>query len=138
MGGKNNAGGAADLGELFDSHDIGEDIAAGTAVLFGEVDTHHTELSHLFDGFFGEALFLIYLGSQGLYFILGKLTVHLLHHGLLSGEFEIHNRSSLSLTFCNRRNQRRSFCPACRREPSCAAGGEDDTYRRRSRPAELP
>ena len=68
MGGKNNAGGAADLGELFDSHDIGEDIAAGAAVLFGEVDTHHTELSHLFDGFFGEALFLIYLGSQGLYF----------------------------------------------------------------------
>ena len=138
VGGKDNAGGAADLGKLFDRHDIGEDVAAGAAVLFGEIDSHHAQLSHLLDGLFGEALFLIHLSSQGLYFILGKLTVHFLHHGLLFGELEIHNRSSLLLTFCNRRSQRRSFCPACRRGPFYAAGDGDDICRRRFRPAGPP
>ena len=59
MGRNNDCGGAADLRELFHAHSVAENIAARAAVLLGEVNTHHAELGHLFDGLHGEALFLI-------------------------------------------------------------------------------
>ena len=59
MGGNDNSGGAANLSELLHAHGITENIAAGAAVLLREVNTHHAELGHLFDGLHGEALFLI-------------------------------------------------------------------------------
>ena len=59
VGRNNDRGGAANLSELLHAHSIAENIAAGAAVLLGEVNTHHAELGHLFDGLHGEALFLI-------------------------------------------------------------------------------
>ena len=59
VGGNDNSGGAANLSELLHAHGITENIAAGAAVLLREVNTHHAELGHLFDGLHGEALFLI-------------------------------------------------------------------------------
>ena len=61
VGRHDNTSGAADLGQLLNAHSVGQHIAAGAAVLLGEVDAHHAQLAHLLDGLHGEALFLIEL-----------------------------------------------------------------------------
>ena len=52
-------GGAADLRQFLDAHGVGKNVTAGAAVFLREVNAHHAELGHLFDGLHGEALFLI-------------------------------------------------------------------------------
>ena len=96
MGGNDNCGGTADLSQLLHAHCIGQHIAAGTAVLLGEVNTHHTQLSHLLDGFHGEALFLVDFSSQGLYFVLCKFTIHLANEQLFLSQMEIHTLFSFT------------------------------------------
>ena len=90
VGRHDDAGGAADLGQLLNAHSVGQHIAAGSAVLLGEVDAHHTQLAHLLHGLHGEALLLVQLLGQGLDFGLGKLAVHLADHLLLSSQMKIH------------------------------------------------
>ena len=91
MCGHDNSSGAADLGQLFHAHGIGQDIAAGTAVLLGEVNAHHAQFRHLLDGLHGEALFLIDLLSQRLDLVLGEFPVHLAEHLLLVCQMKIHD-----------------------------------------------
>ena len=90
-----NGSGAADLGQLFHSHGVSQNVSASAAVLLGEVDAHHAQLSHLLDGLHGEALFLIDLLGQGLDFGLRKLTVHFAEHLMLFAQNEIHKLPSL-------------------------------------------
>ena len=59
MSGDDDRGGAADLRQLLNAHGIAQNVAARAAILLGEVNAHHAELGHLFDGLHGEALFLI-------------------------------------------------------------------------------
>ena len=59
MSGNDDRGGAADLRQLLNAHGIAQNVAARAAILLGEVNAHHAELGHLFDGLHGEALFLI-------------------------------------------------------------------------------
>ena len=91
MRGNDNSRGTADLCQLFNAHGIGKDVTAGAAVLLGEVNTHHAELGHLFDGLHGEALFLIDFLSQGLDFGLCKVTVHFPDQQMLFGQMKIHS-----------------------------------------------
>ena len=90
MGGQDNTCGAADLGQLLDSHDVGQDVAACTADGLREVDAHHAQLSHLLDGLLGEVLFRVDLLGEGLDFVFSKLLVHLLDHLLLFRQSKIH------------------------------------------------
>ena len=90
MGRQDNTGGAADLGQLLDSHNVGQHVAACTADLFGEVDAHHAQLRHFFDGFLGEIFLSIDLFGEGLDFVFSKLLVHLLDHLLLFRQSKIH------------------------------------------------
>ena len=83
-------GGAADLGQLLHAHGVGQNVAAGAAVLLGEVNTHHPQLGHLFDGLHGEPLLFVDLLSQRLHFVLGEFTVHLPEHLLLVCQMKIH------------------------------------------------
>ena len=96
MRGNDNSRGTADLCQLFNAHGIGKDVTAGAAVLLGEVNTHHTQLSHLLDGFHGEALFLVDFSSQGLYFVLCKFTIHLANEQLFLSQMEIHTLFSFT------------------------------------------
>ena len=63
MSGNDDRGGAADLRQLLNAHGIAQNVAARAAILLGEVNAHHAELGHLFDGLHGEALLLIELLS---------------------------------------------------------------------------
>ena len=85
-----NGSGAADLGQLFHAHGIGQDVAAGAAVLLGEINTHHAQLCHLLDGFHGETLFFVDLSGQRLYFVLCEFAVHLANEQLFLRQMEIH------------------------------------------------
>ena len=91
VSGNDNSSGAADLGQLFHAHGIGQDVAAGAAVFLGEVNAHHAQLRHLLDGLHGEALFLIDLLSQRLDLVLGEFPVHLAEHLLLVCQMKIHD-----------------------------------------------
>jgi hypothetical protein len=90
VGGDDNASGGADLAHLLDGHDVGQNVRAGSAVLLGEVDTHHAQLGHLLDVLFRERLVLVHVFGHGLDFILGELAVHLAEHFLLLGQVQIH------------------------------------------------
>ena len=90
VGGHNDSGGAAHLGQLLHRHGISQHIGAGAAVLLGEIDAHHAQLGHLLDGLLGEALLLVDLLGQGLHLILGELTVHFPKHLMLFGQMKIH------------------------------------------------
>ena len=90
MGRQDNTGGAAYLGHFLNGHNVGQHIAACTADLFGEVDAHHAQLSHLLDGLFGEVFLSVDLLGQGLDFVFSKLLVHLLDHLLLFRQSKIH------------------------------------------------
>ena len=156
-----NAGGAADFAHLFDSHDVREHVAAGAAHLFGEIDAHHAQFRHLFDGLDGEVFLGVDLLGERLDFILSKLLVHFLYHLLLFGQSKIHlfilpilkqtpwrgiararRESCYRITarppgsWCGRRCRRRSPCrscsPGCRRGPSCGSAGRRGTCCRRS------
>ena len=85
-----DTGGAADLAQLFHCHDVGQHIAACTADLSREIDAHHAQLAHLFDGLLGEVFLCVNLLCQRLDFVLSKLAVHFLHHLLLLGQSKIH------------------------------------------------
>ena len=91
MGGQDNTCGAADLGQLLDSHDVGQDVAACTADGLREVDAHHAQLSHLLDGLLGEIFLRVNLFGKGFDFVLSKFFVHFLYHSLLLGQSKIHN-----------------------------------------------
>ena len=67
-----NSSGCADSGEFFHSDRIRDVVGAGAAVFSGERNAHHTELSHLFDIFLGESVFLIDVSSDGFDFGKGK------------------------------------------------------------------
>ena len=140
MCGNDDSSGAADLGQLLHAHGVGQNVAAGAAVLLGEVNTHHPQLGHLLDGLHGEPLFFVDLLGQGLHFVLGEFTVHLPEHLLLVCQMKIHIPltpllvgAQDNLIWNNHRSPCRSSCPAGRRGPSCAAAGRDDTCCRRSR-----
>jgi len=90
VGGDDNAGGAANLGQLLNAHSIGQNVGASAAVLLGEVGAHHAQLSHLLHGLPGEALGLVDLLSQRLDFGLGELAVHLADHLMLFRQVKIH------------------------------------------------
>ena len=85
-----DTGGAADLAQLLHGHDVGQHIAACTADLSREIDAHHAQLAHLFDGLLGEVFLCVNLLCQRLDFVLSKLAVHFLHHLLLLGQSKIH------------------------------------------------
>ena len=85
-----NGRGAAHLGQLLHAHGVGEHVAAGAAVLLGEIDAQHAQLAHLFHRFGREALLFVQLLSQRLYFRLSKLTIHLAKHLLLICQMKIH------------------------------------------------
>ena len=85
-----NGSGAADLGQLLHAHGIGQDVAAGAAVLLGEINTHHAQLCHLLDGFHGETLFFVDLSGQRLHFVLCEFAVHLANEQLFLRQMEIH------------------------------------------------
>ena len=85
-----DTGGAADLAQLFHCHNVGQHIAACTADLSREIDAHHAQLAHLFDGLLGEVFLCVNLLCQRLDFVLSKLAVHFLHHLLLLGQSKIH------------------------------------------------
>ena len=68
-----NAGGCANSGEFFHSDRIRDVVGTCSAVFSGEGNAHHTELSHLFDIFLGESVFLIDVSSDGFDFGKGKL-----------------------------------------------------------------
>ena len=74
MSGNNNAGGAADLGQLLYAHCIGENIRALAAVLLRDRNTHEAVTCHLLDGLDGELLSLIYLLSKRLDFVFSELS----------------------------------------------------------------
>ena len=57
-------------------------VAAGAAQLFGEVNTHHAQLSHFLDSLFGEAFLLVNFLRQRLDFVLSELLEHFLCHCL--------------------------------------------------------
>ncbi|SCI85313.1 Uncharacterised protein [uncultured Blautia sp.] len=90
VGRNDNSSGAADLGQLLHAHGVGQNVAAGAAVLLGEVNTHHPQLGHLLDGLHGEPLLFVDLLSQRLHFVLGEFTVHLPEHLLLVCQMKIH------------------------------------------------
>jgi len=90
VGGNDNGSGAADLGQLFHAHGVGQHVGAGAAILLGEVNAHHAQLGHLLDGLHGEALFLIDLGGQGLDLVLREIAVHLANEQLFLRQMEIH------------------------------------------------
>ena len=96
MRGNDNSGSTANLCQLLHTHCIGQHIAAGAAVLLGEVNTHHTQLCHLLDGFHGEALFLVDFSGQGLYFVLCKFAIHLANEQLFLSQMEIHTLFSFT------------------------------------------
>ena len=96
MSGNDNGSGAADLGQLLHAHGIGEDVAAGAAILLGEVNAHHAQLRHLLDGLHGETLFLVDLGGQGLHFVLCKFAVHLANEQLFLSQMEVHTLFSFT------------------------------------------
>jgi hypothetical protein len=99
VGRHDDRGGAADLGQLLHAHGIGENVAAGAAVLLGEVNAHHAQLCHLLHGLHGEALFLVDLLGQGFDLVLGELAVHLTEHQLLIGKMKIHTLYTPLLRF---------------------------------------
>ena len=90
VGGHDNAGGAAHLGQLLNGHHVAQHVGASAAVLLGKIDAHHAQLGHLLDGLLREALLLVHVRGQGLDLVLRELTEHLLEHQLLFGQFEIH------------------------------------------------
>ena len=90
MGRKDHGCGAADFRHFFDGHHIRKHVTAGSAVLLREVNAHHAQFCHLFDGFHREHFFGIHLFCQRLDFIFSKFAVHLLRHLLLFGQVKIH------------------------------------------------
>ena len=91
MGRQDNTCGAANLAHFLNSHHVGEHIAACAADLFGEVNAHHAQLCHLFNGLFGEIFLRVNLFGKGFDFVLSKFFVHFLYHSLLLGQSKIHN-----------------------------------------------
>ena len=90
VGGHDDGGGAAHLGQLLHTHGIGQHIAAGAAILLGEVDAHHAQLGHLLHGLHGEALLLVQLLGEGLDLSFREFAVHLADHLLLFRQMKIH------------------------------------------------
>ncbi len=95
MSGDDDGGSSANLGQLLHAHGIGENVAAGAAILLGEINAHHAELCHFLHGFHGKTLFLVKLLCQRLYFSFGKFAVHLTEHQLLVRQMKIHISYSL-------------------------------------------
>ena len=94
MCGNDNTGGAANLAQFLNGHGVSQHIAAGAAQLFGEVNTHHAQLSHFLDSLFGEAFLLVNFLRQRLDFVLSELLEHFLCHCLLFGQLKVHLKSS--------------------------------------------
>ena len=97
VSGNDDSRGAAHLGQLLHAHGIGENVAAGAAVLLGEINTQHPQLGHLFDGLHGETLLFVEFLSQRLNLILCELAVHLTEHLLLVCQMKIHTTYSFLL-----------------------------------------
>ena len=90
MSGEDDAGGAADLAHLLNSHDIAEVGSALAAVLLGEINAHHAQLGHLLDGLGGETLFLVHFLSQRLDLVLSEAAIHLLDEEFFFRQIKIH------------------------------------------------
>ena len=85
MCGNDNACCTADLGELLHTHNVGQDVTALSAVLFGNRNSHESVLCHLFNGLSGETLFLINFLCKRLYFVFSEILEELSRHLMLLG-----------------------------------------------------
>ena len=65
-------------------------VTTRSTVFYGKGYAEQSQRRHLFDCLNRESLLLVYLGSQRLYFLLGKLSYHLPEKRLRRCEFEIH------------------------------------------------
>ena len=90
VGGDDDAGGSAYAAELFHGHGVEYVVGAGAAILLGYGDAHDAELGHLFYGLHREALRLVNLGCERLYFLFGELPYHLQEQVLPVCGVEIH------------------------------------------------
>ena len=61
------------------------------SVLFRERYTHQPQFSHLLDTLSGKGSFLIYLGSDWLKLLSGKISHHCLEHFLVFGQRKVHS-----------------------------------------------
>ena len=107
--GNDDACGAADLGKLFHAHNVGQRIAALSAVLLGNRDAQETVLRHLAGGLPGKFFGFIHLLSEGLYFFFGKLSEQRTCHFMLFAQRKIHGLHS-SIYFLNFSSSLTSFC----------------------------
>ena len=128
MSGHDNACSTAHLGKLFHAHDVGQRIAALSAVLLGNGDAQKTVLCHLPDGFSGEFFCFIHLLSQRLYFFFGKVPekgtchfmffsqrkIHDLHSSIYTlSEFRQHGPTASPLSVCCQKQQVRTTSKFC-------------------------
>ena len=90
VGGQDDGRGAAHLGHLLHRHHVGQVIGPRPAVLLGQINAHHAQLGHLFDGLLRETLLLVHIRGDGLDLILREILEQLLEHCLLFGQFKIH------------------------------------------------
>ena len=71
--GYDNRGGSAYLGELLDTHYIGQRVTALSAVFLRNRDAHEAKLLHLGNGLTRELVGIVDLDCKGLYFLLSKI-----------------------------------------------------------------
>ena len=80
MSRQGNRGGAADLGQFLNCHDIGQGIAALSAILSGNSDSKEAGLGHLLNGLTRETLLFVHILGQRLYLVLGEVLKELAGH----------------------------------------------------------
>ena len=86
-----NAGCAADLCELLNTHDICERVASLSAVLLRYGNSHEAVLLHFCDGLTREFFCFIHFDCERLDFGFGKLPEQVTRHLMLFIQLEIHN-----------------------------------------------
>ena len=91
MCGNDNAGGAANLGQLLYAHSVGQDVTTLSAVLLGNGNAHKSSFCHLLNGYARELLGLVNLDGKRLNLFLGKLSEQSACHFMLFAQSEIHD-----------------------------------------------
>ncbi|HXP39657.1 MAG TPA: hypothetical protein VN833_05275 [Candidatus Acidoferrales bacterium] len=81
-----NSGGGIDAGQLLNGQNCFEEFGSAAAVLFGDFDSHQTELKKFMDEGFFEDSFLVHLFDQGADFVVGKLTDVIAEKDFVFGE----------------------------------------------------
>ena len=85
-----DAGGCANLCQLFHAHDIGQGVTSLSAVLLRYGNSHESEFLHLFYGLAGKLLFLIDFDGKRLCFFFRKIPEEGSRHFVLFIKLEIH------------------------------------------------